>query len=118
MPVGHPTDLDTKVEGDHSLSETRGSPEGVYGVAPLDPRDRVRAGLLEAQFPAVEGRAPRYHTSMRGHRHTTAGLPRSESSGRWAVVKETTQGNERATYVALETSSVRGSRGLPTGRES
>jgi hypothetical protein len=31
-----------------------GALEGVYGVVPRDPRDTVRARLLEPQFPAMQ----------------------------------------------------------------
>lgn len=57
--MGHPNYLEPKGEGDQSMSGKRGTPEDAYGqYAPQDPRDRVKAGLLEAQSPAVEGDAP------------------------------------------------------------
>jgi hypothetical protein len=75
------------------------------------PCDMAKTGLFEAQFPVME---------MCILRHTTPGaeppvsgespLLRPNSSGRWTVGSEPTQGNGRAAYVALDTSSARGIR--------
>jgi hypothetical protein len=63
--VGHPTYLDAKAEGDHSMSEKREASEVAYDADPQDPRDMVKATLLESQFPEVKQSAPRYR-SYRG----------------------------------------------------
>lgn len=39
----------------------RGLPEDVYGSASQDPRDTVKAELLESQPPVAQGMAPRHH---------------------------------------------------------
>ena len=54
MTLGSTTYLEAKAEGDISMSLTRSTSEGVYGVAPQDPRDTVRARLPKPQFPAME----------------------------------------------------------------
>ena len=51
---GHPIYLKAKARGENSMSEKRESLEGVYGAVLQDLRDRAKAGLPEAQFPAVE----------------------------------------------------------------
>ena len=51
---GHPIYLKAKARGDNSMSEKRESLEGVYGAVLQDLRDRAKAGLPEAQSPAVE----------------------------------------------------------------
>jgi retron-type reverse transcriptase len=43
--LGSTTYLEVKAKGDTSMSLTRSTSEGVYGVALQDPRDRVRATL-------------------------------------------------------------------------
>src|SRR5262245_60428067 len=56
----------------------RGAAEGVYAVAPPDPRDRVKARLLEPQPAAVLQRTPRPPRPSRGHRHTADSVPPPE----------------------------------------
>jgi len=51
---GHPIYLKAKARGENSMSEKRDSLEGVYGAVLQDLRDMAKAGLPEAQFPAVE----------------------------------------------------------------
>jgi retron-type reverse transcriptase len=51
---GSTTYLEAKAEGNNSMSLKRSTAEGVYGVAPQDPRDTVRATLPKPQFPAME----------------------------------------------------------------
>src|SRR5215831_3378745 len=46
--------LDAKARGEKSMPRKRRSPGGVQGVAPQDPRDMAKAGLPEAQSPAVK----------------------------------------------------------------
>ena len=52
-------DLEPKGEGDNSMPGKRRPPGGVQGVAPRDPRDMAKAGLLEAQSPAMKARIRR-----------------------------------------------------------
>jgi len=54
MLSGHPIYLKAKARGENSMSEKRESLEGVYGAVLQDLRDMAKAGLPEAQFPAVE----------------------------------------------------------------
>jgi hypothetical protein len=60
--LGRLTDLEVKAEGDSSMSGTRWPPGGVRGGVPLDPRDMVKAGLLEAQSPVMRVRIRRNDT--------------------------------------------------------
>jgi RNA-directed DNA polymerase len=55
---GSTTHLEAKAKGDKSMSLKRRRPEGVYGLAPQDPRDTVRALLPKPQFPAMEAYIP------------------------------------------------------------
>ena len=57
--LGRLTYLDAKARGDKSMSGTRRPPGGVQGGVPLGPRDMAKAGLLEAQSPAVKVRTRR-----------------------------------------------------------
>ena len=57
--LGRLTDLEAKAEGDHSMSGTRWPSGGVRGGVPQDPRDMVKAGLLEAQSPVMRVRIRR-----------------------------------------------------------
>ena len=50
------------------MSGKREPPEGVYGVVPQDPRDMAKAGLLEAQFPVVQGPTRCDHVYSQCHR--------------------------------------------------
>jgi len=103
--VGHPAYLEAKAEGDKSIPGKQEASEDVYGADLQDPCDMVKAGLLEAQFPVVKASTPRHHIYGGATRHPIGGTRRSEPSGWWAMVRETIEGNERATYVALETSN-------------
>ena len=53
MPLGQPTYLAAKAKGDYSMWEKRRQAEGVQASAPQDPRDMVKAILLEPQFPVM-----------------------------------------------------------------
>jgi hypothetical protein len=53
MFLGYLADLDAKARGDHSMPGKRWPSGGVQGVAPQDPRDMAKAGLLQAQSPAA-----------------------------------------------------------------
>jgi len=50
---------DPKGEGNKSMSGKRRACPGVRGAAPRDPRDMAKAGLLEAQSPAMKVRIHR-----------------------------------------------------------
>jgi hypothetical protein len=64
--------------------------EGVYGIAPQDPRDTVRAGLPEPQFPAMQNHISRQQRIPGG----TAGIWRIpwefarifRPTGRWETI--------------------------------
>ena len=57
--LGRPAHLDAKARGDKSMSGTRRPSGDVQGGVPLDRRDMAKAGLLEAQSPAVRVRTRR-----------------------------------------------------------
>jgi hypothetical protein len=59
MFLGHLAYPDGKPEGDKSMPGKRWSSGGVQGEVPQDPRDMAKAGLLEAQSPAVNVRTLR-----------------------------------------------------------
>ena len=48
--MGQPTYLKAKAEREKSMSVKRLQSESVVRLAPQDPRDMVKAGLLEPQF--------------------------------------------------------------------
>ena len=58
MSLGQPTYLEAKAEGDNSMSVKRLRPQSVVGPVPQDPRNTVKARLLEPQFSAVIKRRP------------------------------------------------------------
>ena len=59
MSLGQPTYLEAKAEGDNSMSVKRLRPESVVRPVPRDPRNMVKARLLEPQFSAVNMAAHR-----------------------------------------------------------
>ena len=59
MFLGHLAYLDGKPEGDKSVPGTRRLPGGVQGGALQDPHGMAKAGLPEAQSPAVNVRTRR-----------------------------------------------------------
>ena len=59
-----------KARRDRSMPSKRGTPEDVYDVAPQDPHDKVKVGLLEPQSPAVHKPTPRYHVCSEDPRDT------------------------------------------------
>src|SRR5262249_22554805 len=59
MFLGRLAYLDGKPEGDKSMPAKRWPSGGVQGGVPQDPRDMAKAGLLEAQSPAVKDRTRR-----------------------------------------------------------
>ena len=73
MFLGHLVYLKAKAGGDNSMSEKRESLEGVYGAVLQDLRDMAKAGLPEAQFPAVEPHTRCHNAS--GQRRPEQTLP-------------------------------------------
>ena len=59
--MGLPTYLKAKAGGENSLSEKRGTLEGVEGVALQGPYDRAKAELPEPQSPAEESHSHCYN---------------------------------------------------------
>src|SRR5712691_10446864 len=59
MFLGHLAYLEGKPEGDKSMPGKRWPSGGVQGGVPRDPRDMAKAGLLQAQSPAVNVRTHR-----------------------------------------------------------
>ncbi len=53
MSLGQPTYLEAKAEGENSMSVKRLRPQSVVRPVPQDPRNTVKARLLEPQFSAV-----------------------------------------------------------------
>ena len=77
---------------------------GVQGGVPQDPRDMAKAGLLEAQSPAVNVRTLRNDAWNRCRvvpRHEPVGSGQPPRCG--APPSEGGQGDEWAAYVALDT---------------
>ncbi len=98
-------------EGTTAWRESAGHCEGVYGAAVQGPCDMAKTGLFEAQFPGMEMCILRY-TTPRAEPPVSGESPllRPNLSGWWTVGSELTQGNGRAAYVTLDTSSARGIR--------
>lgn len=78
-----------------------GSSESVYEAAWRDPRGMVKATRLESQSAAVKRGDPPATRSRRGRRHRWDLHAPIEPSGRRAVAKEVTQGDERDTCTTL-----------------
>jgi hypothetical protein len=121
--LGRPAYLAAKAKGDKSMPVTRETPESVYGAGPQAPCDMARAGLLEAQIPAVQWYTPCHHAHWRGRRHQVVFTSPPQSSGRRAMSNDLMQGIEWAAYVALDTFSATRTRdslrgASPTGTES
>src|SRR5215469_12427076 len=57
----------------------RGASEDVYGAASPDPRDKVKATLLEPQPAAVTQMTSRLPRPSRDHRHTADSVPPPEA---------------------------------------
>jgi hypothetical protein len=86
------------------MPRKRRSPGGVQGVAPQDPRDMAKAGLPEAQSPAVKVT----HPSERRPKpmpEPCLGMNRETRQPPWcgAPPSEGGQGDEWAAYVTLDT---------------
>ena len=96
------------------MSEKRESPEGVYSAVLQDLRDMAKAGLPEAQSPAVEPHTRCHNASEQRRPEQTIKVSWSVSSAWRAMANEAIQGDEWAAYVTLETFSTTGTRdGLP-----
>ena len=107
-----------KVKGDSSMPSKRERPEDAYGRVPQGPRDMVRTGLFEPQPPAMQAYIPRHSVLCRGHCDRTAKSSPFEPSTQWAMGRRPIQGSGRGTYVALDTSSIKGMWDRPTRREA
>ena len=116
MTSGSPAYLAAKAKGDRSMPRTRVRPAGAYGRDPQDPRDRVKAGLPEPEFPAMQAYIPRPRRLLRGRHDRAMKSSSPEPSARRTVASEATQGNPSGTYVALHVSPT-GNVGSPMGRE-
>lgn len=57
--LDRPANLDAKARGDKRMPVKRCPRGGVHSGVPQDPRDTVKAGLLEAQSPGVKVRTRR-----------------------------------------------------------
>jgi hypothetical protein len=93
MFLGRLAYLDGKPEGDKSMPGKRWLPGGVQGGVSQDPRDMAKAGLLEAQSPAVNVRTLRNDAWNRCRivpRHEPVGRGSLRDAGRRPVraVKE------------------------------
>ncbi|MGH8060219.1 MAG: hypothetical protein ACREOH_23775, partial [Candidatus Entotheonellia bacterium] len=55
---GSTAHLEAKAKGDTRMLRKRSRPEGVYDLAPQDPRDTVRATLPTPQSPAMQAYIP------------------------------------------------------------
>src|SRR5512140_3879272 len=93
MFLGRLAYLDGKPEGDKSMPGKRWPPGGVQGGVSQDPRDMAKAGLLEAQSPAVNVRTLRNDAWNRCRivpRHEPVGRGSLRDAGRRPVraVKE------------------------------
>ena len=107
-----------KVKGDSSMPSKRERSEDAYGRVPPGPRDMVRTGLFKPQPPAMQAYIPRHSVLCRGHCDRTAKSSPSKPSTRWAMGRRPIQGSGRGTYVALDTSSIKGMWDRPTRCEA
>ena len=118
MTLGPAAYLMMKVKGDISMPSKRERSEDAYGRVPQGPRDMVRTGLFKPQPPAMQAYIPRHSVLCRGHCDRTAKSSPSEPSTRWAMGRRPIQGSGRGTYVALDTSSIKGMWDRPTRCEA
>jgi retron-type reverse transcriptase len=118
MTLGPAAHLAARAKGNSSMPSKRERPEDAYGPVPQGPRDMVRTALFEPQPPAMQAYIPRHSVSCRGHRDRTAKSSSSEPSTRWAMGDHPIQGGGRGTYVALDTSSIKGMWDRPPRREA
>ena len=107
-----------KAKRDRSMPLKRGRSEDADGRALRDPRDMVKARLLEPESPAMQAYIPRAQRLRRGRRDRATQSSSLEPSARRAVRSERTQGDGLGTYVALETSSTVGMWDHPPRREA
>jgi hypothetical protein len=107
-----------KAKRDRSMPLKRGRSKDADGRASRDPRDMVKARLLEPESPEMQAYIPRAQRLWRGRRDRATQSSSLESSARRAVSSELTQGDGPGTYVALETSSTVGMWDHPPRREA
>ena len=107
-----------KAKRDRSMPLKRGRSEDADGRASRDPRDMVKARLLEPESPAMQAYIPRAQRLRRGRRDRATQSSSLETSAWRAVSSERTQGDGPGTYVALETSSTEGMWDHPPRREA
>ena len=93
MFLGHLAYLAGKPGGDKSMPGKRRPSGGVQGGVPQDPRDMAKAGLLQAQSPAVNVRTHRNGAwnrcrVMPGHESVGLGNPRDAERRPARAVKE------------------------------
>ena len=69
--LGQPTHLEAKAEGENSMSAKRLRSECVTRPVPQGPRDTVKAGLPEPQFPVGVGSHPPVERLQPGATHCT-----------------------------------------------
>ena len=96
--------LEAKAEGDKRMPVKRGVHGGAQCGASRDLRHTVKAGLLEPQSPSDAMPHPPLHGAYCG----AARIPRQyrrrgQLSPWWAVRNDLIQGDERGTYVTLDT---------------
>jgi hypothetical protein len=95
----------------------RRSGSDVRGEASRDPRDKAKAGLLEAQSPDDEmERPPARHPMPTPCPVTAPRVRSSQPSERGALPSEGNQGDEWDAYVTLGRTTATNA-GSPTGRE-
>src|SRR6266536_1262202 len=84
---GHPPYLAAKAKGDSSMVGKQEPPEDAYGGVLQDPRDMVKAGLLEAQSPAMQIHVPCNSVWGRATRIARQGSRRANPppGGRWRM---------------------------------
>ena len=116
-PLGQPTYRMSKDLWDKSMLEKQATLEDAYRAVLQGPRDRVKAPLPEPQSPAVQAHTHGPSVCRPCHRERARPLSWRVSSARWALGNEPMQGDERGTYVALETFSTTRNAGSRTGRE-
>lgn len=116
--MGHQIYLRLKRKGDNSMSGKRMESRSRLALAPQDPGDMVKPGLVKPQNPCCKVEQAGYNGCISGCLFDAA-----ELSQLWQRIperpgcNEQPQGFERGTYIALLVHHVRKT-GSPKGRES
>ncbi|QDV20671.1 hypothetical protein Pan153_53470 [Gimesia panareensis] len=116
--MGHQIYLRLKRKGDNSMSGKRMESRSRLALAPQDPGDMVKPGLVKPQNPCCKVEQAGYNGCISGCLFDAAKL-----SQLWQRIperpgcNEQPQGFERGTYIALLVHHVRKT-GSPKGRES